>query len=286
MIFPKQVLELYTHAAEEGLSSEQWWEILTSERCRYLDKKCDKIRKSRPDLSIGTCIVGFKGCPTIICPHRFLQRRQIFIDALHLLKNHVPGNQLHVVPEIEVPGGSVDYFVASTSRDGVKDYVAVEIQTLDTTGTVWPSRQQFVSDILGIPVVEGSLPESGRSYGMNWKMTAKTILVQIHHKLETLELLNKKMVLVLQDVFYEYLIREFSASNLREADLGDAAHFHVYSVGKEGNGAFSIELAARQSTTTIGIEQMLGLRRSAHIPEEDLLARIQAKISDTTLLKI
>ncbi len=285
MTFPKKALELYTHAAEEDLPPEQWREILASEHCRYLGKKCDKIRKSQPNLSIGTCIVGFKGRPIIICPHRFLQRRQIFIDALHLLKNHVPGNQLHVVPEIAVPGGNVDYFVASTGRDGVKDYVAVEIQTLDTTGTVWPSRQQFIGGILGMPV-EGPSPENGRSYGMNWKMTAKTVLVQIHHKLETLELLNKKMVLVLQDVFYEYLIREFSAANLREADSGDAAHFHVYSVGKAGNGAFSIELAVRQSTTTIGIEQMLGLRRSAHIPEEDLLARIQAKISDVTLLQI
>jgi hypothetical protein len=35
---------------------------------------------------------------------------------------------------------------------------------------------------------------------MNWKMTAKTILVQMHHKVETFEHINKKMVLVIQDV--------------------------------------------------------------------------------------
>ncbi|MEW5986496.1 MAG: NotI family restriction endonuclease [Chloroflexota bacterium] len=285
MPFPKRVLELYTYTAEQGLSREEWQTVLTGEYCRYLEGRCDKIRKSQPKITIGSCTAGFKGSPVMICPHRFLQRRQIFMDALHLLRNHTPGNQLHVVSEIAIPGGSVDYFVTSVSRGEVRDYVALEIQTLDTTGTVWPARQQFL-EALQINQTQGEPMGGKQSYGMNWKMTAKTILVQLHHKLKTLELLGKNMVLVFQDVFFHYVTAEFSTSGLRDATPGDSAHFHVYSLNQEGSGAFSIELAERRSTTAAGIEQMLGMQRSADLPEEMLLARIQAKISDATLLRI
>lgn len=47
--------------------------------------------------------------PIMICPRRLLERRQVFTDCLHLLTTHEPGNELHVVPEVTVPGGSVDF---------------------------------------------------------------------------------------------------------------------------------------------------------------------------------
>jgi transposase len=39
----------------------------------------------------------------IICPFRLLERSQIFIDCIHLLTLHQPGNELRVVPEIAQP---------------------------------------------------------------------------------------------------------------------------------------------------------------------------------------
>ena len=123
-----------------------------------------------------------------------LERRQIFTDCFHLLTTHDPGNELHIIPEVSVPGGSVDYFLVSSKDGKVKDFVGIELQTLDTTGTVWPERQRLLRK-LGVPrkdVVE----ESDKPYGMNWKMTAKTILVQMHHKIQTFEHVHKKLVLV------------------------------------------------------------------------------------------
>ena len=74
----------------------------------------------------------------------------------------------------------------------------MELQTLDTTGTVWPERQRLLGE-LAVPR-EDNAEASSKSFGMNWKMTAKTILVQMHHKSQTFEHLNKKLVLVVQDV--------------------------------------------------------------------------------------
>lgn len=282
MAFPKEPLELYTRGTQEALTRAQWSNVLKAQHCSYLNKTCIKTRKSDPDISIGTCTVGYQGIPTIICPHRFLQRRQIFLDAIHLLKRHDPGNQLHVVPEVQVPGGNIDYFVVSTHRSEVRDYLAIEIQALDTTGTVWPSRQQVIDKLLEVPA---ELPKAN-SYGMNWKMTAKTILVQLHHKVTTLELLNKKMILIIQDVFFDYMVEHFSTASLHDAEDEDSTHFHIYEVTQLGDKTFSIDLTSRHSTTAVGIEQVLGLRRDAAVSEETLTARIRAKISDETLLTI
>lgn len=42
---------------------------------------------------------------------------------------------------------------------------------------------------------------------MNWKMTAKTILVQLHHKIDTFESISKHLVLVVQDYLLDYMKR-------------------------------------------------------------------------------
>lgn len=287
MAFPKQPLELYTHSVEAGLSKEEWQAIIAAQHCPFLNRRCIKTRKSEPDVTIGTCTVGYKGKPLTICPVRFLERRQIFLDVLHLLEQHVPGNQVHVVPEVTIPGGSVDYFVVSVQRGAIQDYLGLEIQTLDTTGTVGPSRQQAVNRLVyARDAQDNAGSREDKSYGINWKMTAKTILVQMHHKVETLELLGKKLVLVVQDAFYDYMTAEFSTSVLRDAETADAAHFHIYSLEQQGDKTFSLELTNRYSTTTVGIEQMLGLCREAQIPEQELITRIQNKISAATLLRI
>jgi hypothetical protein len=93
-----------------------------------------------------------------------LERKQIFIDCLHLLTTHEPGNELHIVSEISVPGGSVDYFLVSVHDRKVKDFVGIELQTLDTTGTVWPFRQRFLK-AKGMEVHPND-SESKRSFGM------------------------------------------------------------------------------------------------------------------------
>jgi len=89
--------------------------VLTAQHCGYLNKKCIKVRKSEPSISIGTCTVqyGNENQQVIICPHRLIEKRQIFIDCIHLLTLHEPGNEIHVISEVSIQGGSVDYFLAS-----------------------------------------------------------------------------------------------------------------------------------------------------------------------------
>lgn len=277
------IIELFT--ASTLRDDIDWGELVASQHCAYLDRKCIKVRKSQPEISIGTCSVKYGAKQTrdlIICPYRFLERAQVFLDCLHLLTLHEPGNELHRVAEIEVPGGSVDYLLISAQDGKVVDFVGIELQALDTTGTLWPPRQKFL-DAIGVVVEEGA--SSKNPYGVNWKMTAKTTLVQLHHKVEMFEGLGKHLVLVLQDGLLDYMRREFNFGHIQDARLDHAMHFHAYALQQQEND-YRINLVSRSSTDANGIATSLGLQTSANVELEVILALLQSKISSRTLLRI
>ncbi|MBP2844434.1 hypothetical protein J8655_02820, partial [Dickeya oryzae] len=222
--------------------------------------------------------------PVMICPARLLERGQIFADCLHLLTNHEPGNELHVVPEVRIPGGSVDFFLVSVRNNRVRDFVGIELQTMDTTGTVWPERQRFLRDVNVARSDEAEF--LGSSYGMNWKMTAKTILVQMHHKVKTFEHINKKLVLVVQNHLLNYMAGEFNFAHLNQpARLGDSLHFHSYSMNRM-NEEYRISMNARLSTDDDGISQCLGLQAEARIELEQIILVLERKIGPETLFRM
>lgn len=277
-----KVVELFGRSSAKP--GQNWLDVIEQQECPFLGKRCYKVRKSNSEISIGTCAVlyGRAAEPIIICPTRLIDRRQIFLDCLHLLTTHEPGNELHIVSEVSIPGGSVDYFLVS-ARDGqIRDFVGIELQTLDTTGTVWPERQRLLAE-LGVPR-DDDAEESPKTYGMNWKMTAKTILVQMHHKLTTFEHVNKKLVLVTQDKLINYMTREFKFGHLGNPPrVGDSMHFHAYSMVQQNDRSFRLALQSRLSTDCAGIATCLGLHAEARVELTEILSALQTKISPATL---
>lgn len=280
----KEVLELFGEPTSGN--DVDWPAIVGRQTCPFLKSRCIKVRKSQPEISIGTCSVthGRDARPMLICPFRLLERNQIFLDCLHLLSRHEPGNELHVVPEVAVPGGSVDYFLGSVRDGKVVDFVGIELQTMDTTGTVWPARQRFLDrvDRAG-QVSEERVPY--RTYGMNWKMTAKTILVQLHHKIQTFAAINRRLVLVTQDHLLHYLKGNFEFGHVLDARPHDSMHFHAYSFGESGGG-FRIKLEQRLSTDADGVAACLGLKAEPKVELAEIVSQLERKLSADTLLKI
>lgn len=277
-----RVLEFFGRSTSQ--EHQNWEQTLRKQICPFSEKKCYKIRKSDPKTSIGTCTVSYGRplSPVFICPTRLIENRKIFTDCLHLLTSHEPGNDLHIVSEVSVPGGSVDYFLVSAAGDKVKDFVGIELQTLDTTGTVWPERQRLLRD-LGLPRSDES-EFSNKKFGMNWKMTAKTILVQMHHKILTFEHVNRKLVLVIQDRLLEYMEREFNFDHLKcPASTGDSMHFHAYRATQKDDGAYRLNLHSRLSTDEEGIATCLGLQADARIELNQIFGALEKKISAATL---
>jgi hypothetical protein len=279
-----KIAELFGRSVDAA--KVDWHKIVKDSWCPYLDRLCLKNRKSNPDILIGSCSVkyGKESTGIIICPHRLLEKKKLFTDSIHLLTLHEPGNDFHVVPEISLPGGSVDYFLVSAKKGKVKDFAGIELQTLDTTGTVWPERQRFLRSA-GLKVPTKDVKNTD-TFGMNWKMTAKTILVQLHHKIQTFENLSKHLVLVLQTDLLEYMQENFSFSHIAEpARVGDSMHFHAYEFSQSGK-EWSVELARRLSTDTGGVASSLGLQSDANVELEMLISQLEQRISTKTLLSV
>lgn len=279
---PTKVAELY------GLPTFQpadWKDVVSTQHCPFLDRKCLKNRKSQPEITIGTCtmIYGRQPQPVMICPFRLLERSQIFTDCVHLLKLHEPGNELRVVAELAVPGGSIDYCLVSVRDGKPRDFVGIELQTLDTTGTVWPERQRFLHQ-QKLRVKREDVA-SDKPFGMNWKMTAKTILVQLNHKIATFEHLCKRLVLVLQDCLLDYMRREFAFNHIKGVRDGDSMQFHAYELRKEAR-VYALKLTERISTDTAGIALCLGLQADTKIELQIMLDQIESKLPQSTLLTV
>lgn len=273
------VTELYTEPTFRA--GTDWQAAFQGEHCRYIGRRCAKRRKTAPDVSIGTCSVryGVQDPKTvIICPFRFLERTQVFMDCSHLLTHKEPGDELHVVPEVAVPGGSVDYCLVAVRKGRVVDFVGIELQAVDTTGTVWPTRQRFLST-LDLPTLDLAAEAAGDAgFGMNWKMSAKTILVQLHHKVETFEHVGRYFVLVLQDHFLNEMVKSFSFGHVGEAKLGNHMHFHAYSLTQTPT-EYRLELASRRSTDSQGVGTLLGNASEAKIELQAIFDILQEKIS-------
>lgn len=262
---------------------DDWTRIIREQRCPFLERRCYKVRKSEPDTSIGTCTVlyGKSSVPVLICPARLIHRGQVFTDCLHLLTTHEPGNELHLVSEVRIPGGTVDYFLVSVRQNRVKDFVGIELQAVDTTGTVWPERQRLLRD-LGVRRSDES-ETSNKRFGVNWKMTAKTTLVQMHHKIQTFEHVNKRLVLVTQDRLLHYMMREFRFDHLANPSMsGDSMHFHAYAMEDSQSDLYRLVLAERFSTDADGIATCLGLQASRRVRLEEIFTLLERRIGTST----
>lgn len=207
------------------------------------------------------------------------------MDCLHLL-SHEPGHDLHVIPEVAVPGGSVDYFLTSVDVGKIVDFVGIEIQTMDTTGSVWPARQRFLQGVLTTDdTIADERAAYRATYGMNWKMTAKTILVQLHHKIRTFEAIGRHLVLVTQSELLDYLRGNFAFDHVVQARGGHAMQFHAYYF-EQRNGAYTVGLESRLSTDADGVGACLGLKAEPRIEVERLTVQLERKLSAKTLLRI
>jgi len=277
-----KVAELYGRLTSEDCD---WKAVSKRQHCPFLGRKCLKNRKSEPESTIGSCsmIHGRTSKAVMICPFRLLERSQIFTDCIHLLGVHEPGNELRIVTELHVPGGSIDYCLVSVRDGKPRDFVGIELQTLDTTGTVWPERQRFLRTH-GVPAKAADL-SSTKPFGMNWKMTAKTILMQLHHKIETFEHLGKRLVLVVQDCLLDYMQTEFKFNHMTGNRDGDAMQFHAYELKKEANN-YLLRLNRRLSTDAAGVAACLHGQSNARVELVAILERIEAKLPNSTLLTV
>jgi hypothetical protein len=187
------------------------------------------------------------------------------------------------VAELNVPGGSIDYCLASVRDGKPRDFVGIELQTMDSTGTVWPERQRFVQEH-GV-AVKGADAESPKTFGINWKMTAKTILGQLNHKILTFEHISKRLVLIMQDCLLAYLRESFAFGHIQGVRDGDPMQFHAYELQRKKT-QYKLILKERISTDAAGVAACLGLQVEPRVDLTAILHQIESKLPKSTLLAV
>lgn len=239
MTEPKRPLELY------GIRTNAPAGVPDTDQCPFLGKTCVKQRKSDSSQTIGTCIVGLESKPQLICPVRMRATNQVFDDAIYLLQGAFV--EVMVISEIVLREfGNVDFVVAGLDRKGqVVDFVGVEIQTNDTTGSgpLYQARNDFFN---------GDLQPS-YSYGLNWKMTAKLVLKQTLDKSAVFASWGKKYVWAMQDTLLERMGRYADMSDFGPAHATEhEVFFHAYEV-VPAQPRYELQLVARVGSNLEGV---------------------------------
>lgn len=151
-------------------------------RCPFLASTCTKtghhVTSPLPVCSLyrrGRAGVEPRGEPVCVCPNRFLEA-QIQTDVIRECWVGAPPANPTLVREIHMEKfGSVDFVVADLTEggQGVKDFVSVELQAVDITGSYVPAFEALTHQ---------QVLEERPTYGFNWANVRKRLLAQLRDK--------------------------------------------------------------------------------------------------------
>ncbi|MCU4716609.1 NotI family restriction endonuclease [Halapricum hydrolyticum] len=255
----------YNDQSEEAIRSRE------KEQCPFLSETCKKRRKSDNDITIGTCSVGYKKrgqseySPHIICPHRF-EVDGVFEELKPLFEDR---GEFFRVPEVPLLGTSIDYVAGKRDAKGeVIDFAGVEIQALDTTGSVWPYKEAYER--------EEDMNEVDGSYGINWAMSiTKTMMQQAWKKGHVFNDWGENIIFLLQDESLEYLHQNANTTSLHPAREDDPVHFYAYSMNYDyDEGEYILEIDSKVSSDMEGVSQMMNSSDEETPPTKEEFQRI------------
>lgn len=195
-------IELFGHPTSEP-SNSLVQQAFAEYHCPFLGAECKKFRKSTPNIKIGTCTLGYKSRPVIICPHRF-DSPSVFDAVIRKFIDPQYWNQVQWVKEVAIgKAGSVDYVATICNGSKVHDFLCVEFQAAGTTGTPWDAVEEYIA--------HGAFSRTSYNYGINWaNQYLKTMMQQVLKKGKIISHWNRQIVFVLQDVGMDYIVNSGS----------------------------------------------------------------------------
>ena len=265
-------------------SREDFERAIRERICPFARGKCSNAKKSNRDSAPEICSVRYRKNDVIVCPKRFLERNQIFIDCLYLFSSREPSDELYLVPDVKTPGGTVDYFLIAARNGKIVDFLGIDLRTIDAKGSLCRERRSFLEE-RGLPNDERELGGSESSFGLKWKTTLKKILVQLHRKGETFEKLNKRLVLVVQKPLYKRMKRILQSESVEGVRIDDPIQIHSYDFAETESGT-RLKWDDRISATSDDIARCLKLSEQNKQSLDELLSFVKRELTDERRLDI
>lgn len=255
-------------------------------KCPFVDEACIKPRH-------GACsLEQTNSDPVIICPNRLYEDRHRVLDDLAKdafgpqvaikssaeiarmkLSGQLTGQEVAVfgkywgselsIPQPTNPDGEeaasffIDYVLARLSRSGEMDeFTAVEIQTIDTTGSYREQSEAFFS---GSPFVDRRGNNPGWSTaGLNWANVSKRILPQLIYKgyvLRRERRCGKGLFFVCPTAVLNKVRARLGTKMLEYPIAAGTITFQAYDIGPEQNSGQRRALLKGETFTTT-VEQV------------------------------
>jgi len=201
--------------------------------CPFLQQRCLKKSHSTPLVPSGTCSIVKSGHPIIICPYRFYEKEKRLLFAVAEKIWPPKTNRALLVPNIKVTGaGNVDWFIVQSKKKSIEDFIGVEIQAIDITGSVQPALERFRSKLP---------PAGGDKFGINYKNVSKRMLPQLLEKGRCFKSWSKKLAVIVQDQLFEDLKKRLGLKSipLEAADIA----FFVWAFNTSSDTQYTLELS-------------------------------------------
>lgn len=274
------ISEFFGYKAED--SSKESLQAAMRQVCPFLGKQCTKVLKDRT--VAGVCAIRQKtdGSPDVICcPNRlyaddYRMLRIVAQKAFSLNLNLYAGRT--AVDKAKQEGGAiavfghgwggelrlpqrqgsgsyfVDWVLARLDADGkLVEFTAIEVQTIDTTGSYGKARLSLGKDRSII----------SDTVGLNWENVAKRIIPQIIYKGQVLQredLCKTGLFFVCPKPIYDRVINRLGGVDkimsfpMQPASINFLAYDYANGITQEGKIA-ALDVVEEHSTTVYKVQE-------------------------------
>ena len=208
--------------------------------CPFVRSTCTKSRDKKTGEPYPVCSIRQSdGSPVAVCPKRFFQTRFLQDVISNCWPGPAPSNP-EFIPEVKMRGfGNVDFVIADfDENDQVGQFLSVELQAIDITGSVRPAYDALRS---------GEMLDRRPTYGLNWDNVYKRYITQLIRKGYFHHHWGTKIVSVIQDKVFEYIIDRFDflrTDNVLQNTVNII--FMTYSFVESNDAETGYELQLRQ----------------------------------------
>lgn len=230
--------------------------------------QCTKVSVSDP---LGVCMFGNTDIGTPVCPVRFTQNQQIFVEVAKAAFG--TGRKIAIRPELRIlrkengkKAGKVDYIIARLGEDGKPaDFCALEVQAVYVSGkSYYPMFREFLTT--GLP------PQEQRV--MDWLSSRKRLIYQLNLKVPVFRRWGKRFFVAVDRQFFNALPKMKRVPDIENSEVT----WVLYDFKRRDEGArFNMSPAEFYCTEWADVE--VALREGVPPKQQEILDDIYAAMT-------
>lgn len=238
-------------------------------RCPFRNSICTKSSQ-RIEGPYPVCTIFYAGKPICVCPKRFYEE-ELVRDILKVVWPHKMQANYQHAHEVQLKNfGKVDFVIADIDSESGSfvDFISVEIQGIDITGSVEPAYTALINNA---PSIERP------TYGLNWMNVLKRFITQLitkgyfHHHWQS------KIVCILQTPIYDSIKKTLGFSELSVEEGNIVFMLYDYVVDEERGPGF-LKLKFTRALGTKHSDLMTGILYQTPPDREEYCKRILRRL--------